>query len=110
MMSASINIGVFVGEGTMIDMNVVVGEHDTIGINLYISTGTVIIRVAEPPSAQLVIMEDDVVIGANAIVLEGRRSRCHSWRNHIEDVAPYTVVAETPAHLIKEIKQELRQL
>lgn len=124
MMGASINIGAVIGEGTMIDMNVVVGGRGTIGKNCHIGAGTVIAGVIEPPSAQPVVVEDDVVIGANAVVLEGCRvgkgAVVAAGAVVIEDVPPYTVVAGTPARVIKqidektksktEIKQELRQL
>ncbi|WP_223700407.1 2,3,4,5-tetrahydropyridine-2,6-dicarboxylate N-acetyltransferase [Sutcliffiella deserti] len=124
MMGASINIGAVVGEGTMIDMNVVLGGRATVGKNCHIGAGTVLAGVIEPPSAKPVIVEDDVVIGANAVVLEGvtvgKGAVVAAGAIVIEDVAPYTVVAGTPARKIKdidektksktEIKQELRQL
>ncbi|MBO8162189.1 MAG: 2,3,4,5-tetrahydropyridine-2,6-dicarboxylate N-acetyltransferase [Brevibacillus sp.] len=124
MMGAVINIGAVIGEGTMIDMNVVVGGRGTIGNNCHIGAGAVIAGVIEPPSATPVIIEDDVVIGANAVILEGVRvgkgSVVAAGAVVIEDVPPNVVVAGTPARVIKqidektkaktEIKQELRQL
>ncbi|MFD1426850.1 tetrahydrodipicolinate N-acetyltransferase [Kroppenstedtia sanguinis] len=124
MMGASINIGAVIGEGTMIDMNVVVGGRGTIGNNCHIGAGAVIAGVVEPPSAQPVIIEDDVVVGANAVILEGVRvgqgSVVAAGAIVVEDVPANSVVAGTPARVIKtidektrsktEIKQELRQL
>lgn len=124
MMGASINIGSVIGEGTMIDMNVVLGGRATIGKNCHIGAGTVLAGVIEPPSAKPVVVEDDVVIGANAVVLEGvtvgKGAVVAAGAIVIDDVPPYTVVAGTPARVIKEIdektkskteiKQELRQL
>lgn len=124
MMGASINIGAVIGEGTMIDMNAVVGGRGTIGKNCHVGAGAVIAGVIEPPSAQPVIVEDDVLIGANAVILEGIRigkgSVVAAGAIVIEDVPPNVVVAGTPARIIKqidektksktEIKQELRQL
>ncbi|NLP50485.1 2,3,4,5-tetrahydropyridine-2,6-dicarboxylate N-acetyltransferase [Bacillus sp. RO1] len=124
MMGASINIGSVIGEGTMIDMNVVLGGRATVGKNCHIGAGTVLAGVIEPPSAKPVVIEDDVVIGANAVVLEGvtvgKGAVVAAGAIVIDDVAPYTVVAGTPARKIKdidektksktEIKQELRQL
>jgi tetrahydrodipicolinate N-acetyltransferase len=124
MMGAAINIGAVIGEGTMIDMNVVVGGRGTIGKNCHIGAGTVIAGVIEPPSATPVIVEDDVVIGANAVILEGVRvgkgSVVAAGAIVIDDVPENVVVAGTPARVIKqidsktksktEIKQELRQL
>ena len=73
MMGAIINIGAVIGEGSMIDMGAVLGGRATVGKNCHIGAGTVLAGVIEPPSAQPVIVEDDVVIGANAVVLEGCR-------------------------------------
>lgn len=124
MMGAMINIGAVVGEGTMIDMNVVLGGRATVGKNCHIGAGAVLAGVIEPPSAQPVMVEDDVVIGANAVVLEGvkvgKGSVVAAGAVVIEDVPENSVVAGTPARVIKklddqtrsktEIKQELRQL
>lgn len=124
MMGAVINIGSVIGEKTMIDMNVVLGGRATVGKNCHIGAGTVLAGVIEPPSAKPVVVEDDVVIGANAVVLEGvtigKGAVVAAGAVVIDDVAPYTVVAGTPARKIKdidektksktEIKQELRKL
>lgn len=124
MMGAVINIGAVIGEGTMIDMNAVVGGRGTIGKNCHIGAGAVIAGVIEPPSATPVIIEDDVVVGANAVILEGVRvgkgSVVAAGAIVVEDVPKNVVVAGVPARIIKkidektrsktEIKQELRQL
>jgi tetrahydrodipicolinate N-acetyltransferase len=124
MMGAMINIGAVIGEGTMIDMNAVVGGRGTIGKNCHIGAGAVVAGVIEPPSATPVIIEDDVVVGANAVILEGVRvgkgSVVAAGAIVIDDVPENVVVAGTPARIIKkidektksktEIKQELRQL
>lgn len=124
MMGAVINIGSVIGEGTMIDMNVVLGGRATVGKNCHIGAGAVLAGVIEPPSAKPVIIEDDVVVGANAVVLEGvtvkRGAVVAAGAVVTEDVPENAVVAGTPARVIKqmddktrkktEIKQELRQL
>lgn len=124
MMGAVINIGAVIGDGTMIDMNAVVGGRGTIGKNCHIGAGAVIAGVIEPPSAKPVIIEDDVLVGANAVVLEGvrvgRGSVVAAGAIVVEDVPEHVVVAGVPARVIKqiddktrskiEIKQELRQL
>ena len=73
MMGAVINIGAEIGDGTMIDMNVVLGGRAKVGKNCHIGAGSVIAGVIEPPSADPVIIEDNVIVGANAVVLEGVR-------------------------------------
>ena len=124
MMGAVINIGAAIGDGTMIDMGAILGGRATVGTNCHIGAGAVLAGVIEPPSATPVIVEDDVLIGANAVVLEGVRigkgSVVAAGAVVTKDVAPYTVVAGTPAKFIKEIDdktkskteimQELRQL
>ncbi|GEO26980.1 2,3,4,5-tetrahydropyridine-2,6-dicarboxylate N-acetyltransferase [Alicyclobacillus acidoterrestris] len=124
MMGAVINIGAEIGSGTMIDMGAILGGRATVGRNCHIGAGAVLAGVIEPPSAQPVVVEDDVLIGANAVVLEGVRigkgSVVAAGAVVIEDVAPGTVVAGVPARVIKqihetdkskiEIKQELRRL
>ena len=124
MMNSTINIGAVIGEGTMIDMNVVVGGRGTIGKNCHIGAGAVVAGVVEPPSATPVIVEDDVVVGANAVLLEGVRvgkgSVVAAGAVVTQDVPPGVVVAGAPARVIKEIDaktkskteimQELRQL
>lgn len=124
MMGASINIGSVIGEGTMIDMNAILGGRATVGKNCHIGAGAVLAGVIEPPSAKPVIVEDDVMVGANAVVLEGvtigKGAVVAAGAIVIDDVPPNTVVAGTPARVIKEIdektkskteiKQELRQL
>jgi tetrahydrodipicolinate N-acetyltransferase len=124
MMGAVINIGAVIGEKTMIDMGVVLGGRATVGKNCHIGAGTVLAGVIEPPSAKPVVIEDDVLIGANAVVLEGvtvgTGSVVAAGAVVTKDVPPYTVVAGTPAKKIKdidektksktEIMQELRQL
>ncbi|MFD1675867.1 2,3,4,5-tetrahydropyridine-2,6-dicarboxylate N-acetyltransferase [Alicyclobacillus fodiniaquatilis] len=124
MMGASINIGAEIGAGTMIDMNAVLGGRATVGQNCHIGAGAVLAGVIEPPSAKPVVVEDDVLVGANAVVLEGvrvgRGAVVAAGAIVIEDVPPATVVAGVPARVIKqidettkskiEIKQELRRL
>ncbi len=124
MMGASINIGAVIGEGTMIDMNAVLGGRATVGKNCHIGAGSVLAGVIEPPSAQPVIIEDEVVVGANVVVLEGVRvgkgAVLAAGAVVTEDVPPNTVVAGIPARVIKEIdektkgkteiKKELRRL
>ena len=106
MMGAVINIGSVIGEGTMIDMGAVLGGRATVGKHCHIGAGTVLAGVVEPASATPVIIEDDVMIGANAVVLEGVRvgkgAVVAAGAVCVEDVAPGAVVAGVPAKVIKQ--------
>ena len=107
MMGAVINIGAEIGEGTMIDMNVVLGGRAKVGKNCHIGAGAVLAGVIEPPSADPVVIEDDVVVGANAVVLEGVRvgkgSVVAAGAIVTENVPEGVVVAGTPARIIKGV-------
>ena len=106
MMGAVINIGAVIGEGSMIDMGAILGGRATVGKNCHIGAGTVLAGVVEPASATPVIVEDGVLIGANAVVLEG----VHVGENAVvaagavcvEDVLAGAVVAGVPARVIKQ--------
>ena len=105
MMGAIINIGAVIGEGTMIDMGAVLGGRATVGRNSHVGAGAVLAGVIEPASATPVIVEDNVLIGANAVVIEG----CHIGENAVVaagavvvgDVPANAVVAGCPAKIIK---------
>ena len=105
MMGAVINIGAEIGEGTMIDMNVVLGGRAIVGKRCHIGAGTVLAGVIEPPSAQPVVIEDDVMIGANAVVIEGVRvgkgAVVAAGAIVLQDVPEGAVVAGNPAKIIK---------
>ncbi|MDR0729522.1 MAG: 2,3,4,5-tetrahydropyridine-2,6-dicarboxylate N-acetyltransferase [Prevotellaceae bacterium] len=105
MMGAVINIGAIVGRNTMIDMNAVLGGRAEVGDRCHIGAGAVLAGVVEPPSARPVVVEDDVVIGANAVALEGVRigkgAVVAAGAVVTEDVPPDTVVAGIPARAIK---------
>ena len=105
MMGAVINIGAVVGEGTMIDMGAVLGGRATVGKNCHVGAGAVLAGVVEPASATPVIVEDGVLVGANAVVIEGvhigKNSVVAAGAVVIEDVPENAVVAGSPARVIK---------
>ena len=105
MMGAIINIGAVIGNGTMIDMGAVLGGRATVGNNCHIGAGAVLAGVIEPASATPVIVEDGVLVGANAVIIEGVHVGCNAvvaaGAVVIEDVPEGAVVAGCPAKVIK---------
>ena len=106
MMGAVINIGAVIGEGSMIDMGAILGGRATVGKNCHVGAGAVLAGVIEPASAKPVVIDDGVLIGANAVVIEG----VHVGENAVvaagavvvDDVPANMVVAGCPARVIKE--------
>ncbi|MBR2699814.1 MAG: 2,3,4,5-tetrahydropyridine-2,6-dicarboxylate N-acetyltransferase [Clostridia bacterium] len=105
MMGAVINIGAVIGADTMIDMGAVLGGRATVGSRCHIGAGAVLAGVVEPASATPVIVEDGVLIGANAVVIEGVRigknAVVAAGSVVISDVPENAVVAGVPAKVIK---------
>ncbi len=68
--------------------------------------------VLEPPSKTPCIIEDDVLIGANAVILEGvkigKGSVVVAGSVVVEDVPPGVVVAGTPAKIIKSVDEKTK--
>lgn len=73
MMPSYVNIGAWVGGGTMVDTWATVGSCAQIGRNVHLSGGVGIGGVLEPVQAAPVIIEDDCFIGSRCIVVEGVR-------------------------------------
>jgi 2,3,4,5-tetrahydropyridine-2,6-dicarboxylate N-succinyltransferase len=92
----------------MVDMGAILGGRATTGKNCHVGAGAVLAGVIEPPSAKPVVLEDDVLIGANAVVLEGVRvgkgSVVAAGAVVIEDVPPGVIVAGVPARVIKDVR------
>jgi 2,3,4,5-tetrahydropyridine-2-carboxylate N-succinyltransferase len=66
-----VNVGAYVGDGTMIDSHALIGSCAQIGRNCHISAAAQIGGVLEPIGALPVIVEDDVLVGGNSGVYEG---------------------------------------
>ena len=112
MMGAVINIGAEIGESTMVDMNAVVGARGQLGKRVHLGAGAVVAGVLEPPSKSPCVIEDDVLIGANAVILEGVRigkgSVVAAGSVVVEDVPAGVVVAGTPAKIIKSVDDKTK--
>jgi 2,3,4,5-tetrahydropyridine-2-carboxylate N-succinyltransferase len=71
LMPSYVNIGAYVGEGTMVDTWATVGSCAQIGKNVHLSGGVGIGGVLEPLQANPTIIEDNCFIGARSEVVEG---------------------------------------
>lgn len=71
LMPSFVNIGAYVGEGTMVDTWATVGSCAQIGKHVHLSGGVGIGGVLEPLQASPTIIEDHCFIGARSEVVEG---------------------------------------
>jgi 2,3,4,5-tetrahydropyridine-2-carboxylate N-succinyltransferase len=69
-----INVGAYVGAGTMVDSHALVGSCAQIGERVHISAAAQIGGVLEPVNANPVVIEDNVLVGGNCGVYEGKRA------------------------------------
>ena len=110
MMGAIINIGAKIGEGSMIDMGAILGGRAQVGKRCHVGAGAVLAGVIEPPSAMPVILEDDVLVGANAVIVEGvhigQGAVIGAGSIVLKDVPAGAVVAGNPARIIKTEKSD----
>lgn len=73
MMPSYVNLGAWVGSGSMVDTWATVGSCAQIGRNVHLSGGVGIGGVLEPLQATPTIIEDNCFIGSRSIVVEGVR-------------------------------------
>ena len=71
LMPSFVNIGAYIGEGTMVDTWATVGSCAQVGAHCHISGGAGIGGVLEPLQATPTIIEDHCFIGARSEVVEG---------------------------------------
>jgi 2,3,4,5-tetrahydropyridine-2-carboxylate N-succinyltransferase len=71
LMPSFVNVGAYVGEGTMIDTWSTVGSCAQVGRRCHISGGVGLGGVLEPLQANPVVIEDDCFVGARSEVAEG---------------------------------------
>jgi 2,3,4,5-tetrahydropyridine-2-carboxylate N-succinyltransferase len=66
-----INIGAWVGDGTLVDSHALVGSCAQVGRRVHLSAAAQVGGVLEPVGAMPVIIEDDVLVGGNCGIYEG---------------------------------------
>ena len=66
-----VNVGAWVGAGTMIDSHALVGSCAQIGERVHLSAAAQVGGVLEPVNASPVVVEDNAMIGGNCGVYEG---------------------------------------
>jgi 2,3,4,5-tetrahydropyridine-2-carboxylate N-succinyltransferase len=66
-----VNVGAWVGRGTMVDSHALVGSCAQIGERVHLSAAAQIGGVLEPVNAAPVVIEDEVLVGGNCGVYEG---------------------------------------
>jgi 2,3,4,5-tetrahydropyridine-2,6-dicarboxylate N-succinyltransferase len=66
-----VNVGAYVGEGTMIDSHALVGSCAQVGKRVHLSAAAQVGGVLEPVGASPVIVEDDVLVGGGCGIYEG---------------------------------------
>ncbi len=66
-----VNIGAYVGEGTLVDSHALVGSCAQVGRKVHLSAAAQIGGVLEPVGAIPVIVEDEVLVGGNCGIYEG---------------------------------------
>ncbi len=66
-----INIGAYVGEGSLIDSHALVGSCAQVGSRVHVSAAAQIGGVIEPVGAMPVVVEDEVLVGGNTGLYEG---------------------------------------
>ncbi len=71
LMPSYVNIGAYIGQGTMVDTWATVGSCAQIGDHVHLSGGVGIGGVLEPLQANPTIIEDNVFVGARSEVVEG---------------------------------------
>ena len=73
MMPSYVNIGAYIGSGTMVDIYAAVGSCAQVGRNVHLAAGVVVGGVLEPANAVPVIIEDGCFIGSRSVIVEGAR-------------------------------------
>ena len=66
-----VNVGAWIGAGTMVDSHALVGSCAQVGERVHLSAAAQVGGVLEPVGASPVVIEDDAIVGGNCGVYEG---------------------------------------
>lgn len=106
-MPGYVNIGAYVGAGTMVDTWATVGSCAQIGKNCHLSGGVGIGGVLEPPGAQPVIIEDGCFIGSRCIIVEGMMVEAESVIGAGVTLTASTKILDVTGDTPQEIKMRI---
>jgi 2,3,4,5-tetrahydropyridine-2-carboxylate N-succinyltransferase len=106
-MPSYVNIGAYIGKGTMVDTWATVGSCAQIGENVHISGGVGIGGVLEPVQASPVIIEDNVFLGSRSIIVEGVIIRKEAVLGANVVLTASTKIIDVTNSVSKEIKGEI---
>lgn len=107
LMPSYVNIGAYIGKGTMVDTWATVGSCAQIGENVHISGGVGIGGVLEPVQASPVIIEDNVFLGSRSIIVEGVIIRKEAVLGANVVLTASTKIIDVTNDVSKEIKGEI---
>ena len=107
LMPSYVNIGAYIGKGTMVDTWATVGSCAQIGENVHISGGVGIGGVLEPLQATPVIIEDNVFLGSRSIIVEGVIIRKEAVLGANVVLTASTKIIDVTNNIAVEIKGEI---
>jgi 2,3,4,5-tetrahydropyridine-2-carboxylate N-succinyltransferase len=106
-MPSYVNIGAYIGKGTMVDTWATVGSCAQIGENVHISGGVGIGGVLEPIQATPVVIEDNVFLGSRSIIVEGVIVRKEAVLGANVVLTASTKIIDVTKNVAVEIKGEI---
>ncbi len=104
LMPSFVNIGAYVGEGSMVDTWATVGSCAQIGRHVHLSGGVGIGGVLEPAQAMPVIVEDHAFIGSRCVLVEGVHIGAYAVLGAGVVLTSSTRILDVRGNAVKEIR------